>query len=155
MDKYLGDPKFWRIMNSLMNIKLTTIAASGYFDPLHVGHIEYLEKSKALGDKLVVIVNNDKQATLKKGKPFMNQEDRLKIIKSLRCVDQAFISIDEDSSVCKSLAACKPDIFANGGDKTREGIPESPICAELGIEMVDSLGEKIRSSSEYIKGAQE
>ncbi len=138
-----------------MSAKLITVAASGYFDPLHVGHIEYLEKSKALGDRLVVIVNNDKQATLKKGKPFMTQEDRLKIIESLQCVDQAFISIDEDSSVCKSLAACSPDIFANGGDRIQEEIPESLICRELGIEMVDSLGEKIRSSSEYIKDAKE
>ena len=69
--KYLEDPNFRRIMNSLMNIELTTVAASGYFDPLHVGHIEYLEKAKSLGDKLVVIINSDEQARLKKGKPFM------------------------------------------------------------------------------------
>ena len=76
-----------------MNVELTVVAASGYFDPLHVGHIEYLEEAKKLGDKLIVIVNNDEQAGLKKGKPFMSQEDRLKIVKSLRCVDEAFISI--------------------------------------------------------------
>tara|TARA_R100000008_G_C3525263_1_gene136234 strand:- start:92 stop:502 length:411 start_codon:yes stop_codon:yes gene_type:complete len=132
-----------------MNIKLTTVAVSGYFDPLHVGHIEMLEKAKSLGDKLIVIVNNDAQAKLKKGKSFMSQEDRLKIIRSLKCVNEAFISIDEDSSVCKSLAACKPDIFANGGDRIEEEIPESLICRELGIEMVDGLGDKIRSSSDY------
>ena len=81
--KYLDDPKFRRIMNSLMNIELTVVATSGYFDPLHVGHIEYLEKAKSLGDKLIVIVNSDEQAKLKKGKSFMTEGDRLKIIKSL------------------------------------------------------------------------
>ena len=138
-------------MNSLMNIELTTVAASGYFDPLHVGHIEYLEKAKRLGDKLVVIVNSDVQAKIKKGKAFMREEDRLKIVKSLKCVDEAFISIDNNSSVCESLRLAKPHIFANGGDRKQEEIPEAGVCEELGIEMVDGLGEKIRSSSEYNK----
>jgi len=147
--KYLDDPKFRRIINSLMNIELTVVATSGYFDPLHVGHIEYLEEAKRLGDKLVVIVNNDEQARLKKGKPFMTQEDRLKIVKSLRCVDEAFISIDTDLSVCKSLRSCIPHIFANGGDRKQEEIPEAKTCRELNIEMSDGLGLKIRSSSDY------
>ena len=134
-----------------MNIELTVVAASGYFDPLHVGHIEYLEMAKALGDKLVVIINNDAQTCLKKGKPFMLAQDRLRIVQSLRCVDEAFISIDDDVSVCKSLKACKPHIFANGGDRKEEEIPEAKICRELNIEMRDGLGEKIRSSSEIIK----
>lgn len=153
--KYLDDPKFWRIMNSLMGIELTVVAASGYFDPIHVGHIEYLEKAKTLGDKLVVIVNNDKQTELKKGKSFMPAEDRLKIVRSLRCVDEAFISLDDDASVCKSLAACKPHIFANGGDRKDCEVPESGICKELNIEMVDGLGDKIRSSSDLIKNSNE
>ena len=153
--KYLDDPNFHRILNSLMNIELTTVAASGYFDPIHVGHIEYLEKSKSLGDKLIVIVNNDAQTCLKKGKPFMSAEDRLKIVRSLKCVDEAFISIDDDASVCKSLKACKPHIFANGGDRKEHEIPEAKICRELNIEMRDGLGEKIRSSSELIKNNNE
>jgi cytidyltransferase-like protein len=149
--KYLDDPHFWRIMNSLMNVELTIVAASGYFDPLHVGHIEYLEMAKSLGDKLVVIVNSDVQAKIKKGKSFMSEGDRLKIIRSLKCVDEAFISMDADNSVCKSLRACRPHIFANGGDRKQEEIPESEVCGELEIEMVDGLGEKIRSSSDYNK----
>ena len=153
--KYLDDPNFHRILNSLMNIELTTVAASGYFDPIHVGHIEYLEKSKSLGDKLIVIVNNDAQTCLKKGKPFMPAEDRLKIVRSLKCVDEAFISIDNDASVCKSLKACNPHIFANGGDRKEHEIPEAKICRELNIEMRDGLGEKIRSSSELIKNNNE
>lgn len=129
--------------------KAKVIAVSGYFDPLHVGHIEYLEMARGLGGKLIVIVNNDKQAELKKGSSFMNEKDRLKIIKSLKCVDEALIAIDIDGTVCESLRSCRPDIFANGGDRKEEEIPEAKVCQELNIKMVDGLGEKIRSSSEY------
>ena len=134
-----------------MRAKSTIVVASGYFDPLHVGHIEYLEKAKQLGDELVVIVNSDVQARIKKGRSFMREEDRLKIVKSLKCVDKALISIDNNSSVCESLRLVKPHIFANGGDRKEEEIPEAEVCQELGIEMVDGLGEKIRSSSDYNK----
>jgi D-beta-D-heptose 7-phosphate kinase/D-beta-D-heptose 1-phosphate adenosyltransferase len=147
--KYLDDPNFRRIMNSLMNVELTTVAVSGYFDPLHVGHIDMLEMAKGYGDRLVVIVNSDFQAALKKGKSFMEEKDRLRIVASLKCVDSAFISIDKDRSVCKSLRMCAPHIFANGGDRTEGEIPESKICRELNIEMIDGLGKKIRSSSDY------
>jgi cytidyltransferase-like protein len=128
---------------------MKVIAVSGYFDPLHVGHIEYIQLSKKLGDKLVVILNNDKQAGLKKGKAFMPLEERKKILESLRDVDEVFVSIDDDASICKSLEAVRPDIFAKGGDRFIEEIPESSICRELGIEMVDGLGKKIQSSSNF------
>ena len=147
--KYLDDPNFRRIMNSLMNIELTTVAVSGYFDPLHVGHIEMLEMAKAHGDKLIVIVNSDHQAELKKGKSFMSEQDRLRIVRALKGVDEAFISVDKDRSVCKSLRLCAPHIFANGGDRTEDEIPEAKVCKELQIEMIDGLGKKIRSSSDY------
>ena len=133
---------------------IVIVPASGYFDPMHVGHIEYLEKAKALGDRFVVIVNNDKQAELKKGEPLMNEEDRLTIIKSLKCVDEAFISVDTNNTVCESLRLCLPEIFTNGGDRKEEEVPEAKVCKELGIEMVDGLGEKIRSSSDYISRIQ-
>jgi len=126
---------------------MTVVAVSGYFDPLHVGHLEYLEMAKELGDKLVVIVNSDKQAILKKGKPFMKEDDRLEIVASLKCVDEVFLSIDEDKSVCKSLEAIKPDIFANGGDRNLSEAPETAVMEKYNIQMVDGLGEKIRSSS--------
>ena len=126
-----------------------TVVASGYFDPIHVGHIEYLEMAAKLGDRLVVIVNNDNQAALKKGAPFMLEEDRLKIVSSLKCVDEVFLSIDEDSTVCKSLQAVNPDIFAKGGDRFIDEIPEATTCKEIGAEIVDGLGMKIRSSSDY------
>ena len=79
------------------------VATSGYFDPLHVGHLECLEMAKKLGDKLIVIVNSDLQAQLKKGKSFMNEQDRLKIVSALKCVDEVFLSIDKDKTQCESL----------------------------------------------------
>jgi cytidyltransferase-like protein len=127
---------------------MKVVAVSGYFDPIHVGHLEFLKIAKSLGDKLVVIINSDYQAVLKKGKSFMPEEDRLEIVQALRCVDEVFLSIDKDKSVCKSLEHLKPDIFANGGDRSLEEIPETAVMKKYNIEMVDGLGEKIRSSSE-------
>jgi len=127
------------------------VAASGYFDPIHAGHIEYLELAKKLGDKLIVIVNNDKQAVLKKGKPFMKQEERMAIVKALRCVAGVFLSVDEDGSVCKSLEAIRPSIFAKGGDRIVSNIPEVAVCEKIGCKIVDGLGDKIQSSSELVK----
>ena len=125
-----------------------TVAVSGYFDPIHVGHIEYLELAKKIGDYLIVIVNNDFQASLKKGKSFMNENDRVEIVSALKCVDEVFLSIDKDSSVCKSLEHLKPDIFANGGDRKLDEIPETSVTKKYNIKMVDGLGKKIRSSSD-------
>lgn len=127
------------------------VSASGYFDPIHAGHIEYLEKAKKLGDKLIVILNNDKQARLKKGYVFMPLEERKKILEALKFVDEVFVSIDKDKSVCKSLEAIKPNIFAKGGDRNMENIPEVEICSKYSIKIVDGLGEKIQSSSELVK----
>ena len=124
------------------------VAVSGYFDPIHVGHLEYLKLSKDLGDKLVVIVNNNYQCVLKKGKPFMDENDRVQIVKSLKMVDEVFLSIDMDKTVCASLEAIKPDIFANGGDRSKREVPESAICKKYNIQMTDGLGDKIRSSSD-------
>tara|TARA_B100001750_G_scaffold192513_1_gene163260 strand:- start:150 stop:554 length:405 start_codon:yes stop_codon:yes gene_type:complete len=123
------------------------VAISGYFDPIHVGHLEYIELSKKLGDYLIVIVNNNHQCVLKKGKPFMDEKDRIKIIEAIEWVDEVFLSIDMDKTVCKSLEAIKPNIFTNGGDRTNEEIPESMVCKKYGIEILDGLGKKIRSSS--------
>ncbi len=141
------------------------VAVSGYFDPIHVGHIELMKLAKELGDWLIVIINNDEQTSAKKGRPFMNQEDRAAIIKELCFVDEVFISIDKDRTICKSLRVVKPHVFANGGDRVRNGesrdakgstdIPELGVCEELGIEIVEGLGSKIRSSSELIKNTEE
>ena len=123
------------------------VAVSGYFDPIHIGHIEYLRMAKELGDSLVVIVNNNYQCKLKKGKHFMDENDRVEIVKALRFVDEVFLSVDKDRTVCKSLEEIKPDIFANGGDRATSEVPETPVCKKFNIKMVDGLGDKIRSSS--------
>ena len=124
------------------------IAVSGYFDPIHVGHIEFINNAKKLGDWLVVIVNNNNQCALKKGKYFMDEMDRVLIVKYIKAVDEVFLSIDEDKTVCKSLKKVNPDVFANGGDRKNYEIPESKVCKENNIQIIDGLGDKIRSSSD-------
>ena len=134
--------------------KKITVAVSGYFNPLHVGHLEMIEKARKLGDRLVVIVNNDYQVKLKGRVPFLKQADRMKIVSALKWVDEVFLSIDRDASICKSLAKIKPNIFAKGGDRNADNIPETPICLRLGIKIVDrGMGKKIRSSSILIAEA--
>ena len=134
------------------------VVVSGYFDPIHVGHLEMMKIAKQLGDELIVIVNNDKQAKLKKKKSFMSEDDRLKIVKAIRYTDAAFISVDEDKTVCGSLEKVRRNykdyniIFANGGDRHSGEIPESKVCKKCDIEMIDGLGDKIRSSSKIVKG---
>ena len=127
---------------------MKVVAISGYFDPIHVGHLEYINMAKKLGDKLVVIVNNNYQCELKKGKPFMDEKDRVTIVSNLKNVNEVFLSIDKDKTVCASLEKIKPDIFANGGDRKNYEIPESVICKKYDIKIIDGLGEKIRSSSD-------
>ena len=124
------------------------VAISGYFDPIHVGHLEYISLSKKLGDYLIVIINNNHQCTLKKGKHFMDENDRAKILEAIEGVDEVFISIDQDRTVCKSLEKIKPDIFTNGGDRQNKEIPEALVCKKYGIKLLDGLGKKIRSSSD-------
>ena len=134
------------------------VVVSGYFDPIHVGHLEMMKLAKQLGDELIVIVNNDKQAKLKKKKSFMSEDDRLKIVKAIRYTDAAFISVDEDKTVCGSLEKVRRNykdyniIFANGGDRHSGEIPESKVCKKCDIQMIDGLGDKIRSSSKIVKG---
>lgn len=137
--------------------KKTIVINSGYFDPLHVGHIECMELSKQLGDKLVIILNNDEQRKLKRGFVFMPQEEKKKILEALKLVDEVFISIDKDESICKSIKVIAEKyaghkiIFAKGGDRFIYEIPETKLCKEIGIKVVDCLGKKIQSSSELIE----
>ncbi|MCX6795283.1 MAG: adenylyltransferase/cytidyltransferase family protein [Candidatus Falkowbacteria bacterium] len=138
------------------------VAVSGYFNPLHVGHLDMIEKAKKLGDKLVVIVNNDKQVALKGRVPFMSEKDRLRIIRALRDVDQAVLAVDDyklasgEVPVIKSLAKLRPNIFANGGDRhSIVNVPEYEVCEKYQIKMVDGLGKKIRASSIMIREAAE
>jgi cytidyltransferase-like protein len=131
------------------------VCVSGYFDPIHVGHLEYFKKSKQIGDKLMVIVNNDEQATLKKGKAFMPVDERIELIKEFKCVDYVVKSVDTDRTVCKTLETVepKPTYFCNGGDQNNNTIPETNVCVKRGIELRDGFGDKIQSSSWLIKGS--
>ena len=138
----------------------TLVIASGYFNPVHKGHVEYLTRSKALGDKLFVIVNNDIQREMKGSKQFMNEEERKLIIETLKPVDWAVVSIEtENRLVDKSIKLIhelyKDEfdnfIFSNGGDQTEHTIVEGDMCRELGIKMVFGLGNKIQSSSWLLK----
>jgi len=127
------------------------VAVSGYFDPIHEGHIEYFRLARNLGDRLVVILNNDEQVIMKKGKAFMPEAGRRAVIEALEMVDEVVVSVDKDASVCESLRKVGPDIFANGGDRFVDEVPEAAVCEELGIEIIDGLGKKIQSSSGLVR----
>ena len=134
--------------------KLKITIVSGYFNPLHKGHLEYFIHAKAKGDLLFVIVNSDHQRALKGSKEFQKEDERLFIVKHIRQVDQAFLSIDQDRTVCKTLEMLFEKFgktyeiaFANGGDQNNNSIPEVPICHALGIDLIDGLGDKVQSSS--------
>ena len=142
-----------------MNMKKNKIiVVSGYFNPLHKGHLELFNKSKEFGDYLFVIVNSDLQRELKGSKEFQNEDERLEIISSLKPVSQAIISIDKDRTQCETLRMLYEKYshtytlaFANGGDQNNDTIPERVVCEELGIELIDGLGDKIQSSSWLLK----
>jgi len=139
-------------------MKPKAVIVSGYFNPIHKGHIEYFNAAKEAGDALFVIVNNDHQRELKGSKEFQNQEERVFIIENIKSADKVFISIDKDRTVCETIKyihRMESDefalSFANGGDQNNQCIPEVPICNELNIELLDGLGEKIQSSSWLLK----
>ena len=139
-------------MRKIKTTKGKIVAVSGYFNPLHYGHIKLFEAAKNLGEYLVVIVNNDEQVKLKGSTLFIDEKERMKIISALRVVDNVILSVDKDRTVCKTLELIKPDIFANGGDRTKNNIPETAICKKLGCKMVFNVGGgKIQSSSWLLK----
>ena len=134
------------------------IIVSGYFNPIHKGHIEYLINAKALSDELFVIVNNDHQRALKGSEEFQQEAERVFIVSNIKLVDHCILSIDQDRTVCKTIEKIALDFgkkyelsFANGGDQNNNSIPERPICDQLGISLVDGLGDKIQSSSWLLK----
>ena len=130
------------------------IIVSGYFNPIHKGHLDLFEKAKEIGDILIVIVNNDKQREMKGSQFFQDQEERIRIIRALSVVDMAWISIDKDSTQNATLKVMVDKFFgamelafANGGDQNNNTIPEAEICKQFDIELIDGLGDKIQSSS--------
>ncbi|MFH1714297.1 MAG: adenylyltransferase/cytidyltransferase family protein [Candidatus Nealsonbacteria bacterium] len=137
--------------------KKIVVAVSGGFDPVHAGHIRLFKKARELGDKLVVILNNDNWLNKKKGYCFIPQKERKEIIEALRWVDRVVItshgSAPKDISVCRELRKIKPDIFANGGDRTKKNIPEVALCKKINCKMIFNvgIGGKIQSSSWLVK----
>ena len=132
----------------------TIVIVSGYFGPLHVGHLDYIEAGAAAGDKLIVIVNNNGQQLLKKGRIIIDEADRLRIVRALRAVDEAMLSIDEDESVCASIASIAERyrdhqiIFGNGGDrKSGAVVPEAEVCERYGITAVFDFGGNAKADS--------
>jgi cytidyltransferase-like protein len=144
-----------------MNRKNIISIASGYFNPIHKGHIELLEKAKAFSDQLIIIINNDHQRALKGSKEFQDENERCKIVSSLKVVDEVFLSIDEDRTVSESIKLLYRDygnplptqiFFVNAGVQFSSNIPERKVCDELGIYTIDGLGDKIQSSSYLLTG---
>ncbi len=132
----------------------TLVIVSGYFSPLHCGHLDYLEAGASLGDRLIVIVNNDLQQKKKKGKVILPQQDRLRIVKALSIVDEAYVAIDDDSSVKKTIEsiALKNQqfnlMFANGGDRNQPSdIPEVDVCKEYEIQLIFGVGGSTKRDS--------
>ena len=139
-------------------MKKKAIIVSGYFNPIHKGHLEYFQNAKKLADFLFVIVNSDHQRALKQSKEFQLEDERMLIVSSLKPVDKAILSIDKDRTVCQTIASIAKDYgqeydlaFANGGDQNNNTIPERPICEKMGISLLDGLGDKIQSSSWLLK----
>jgi len=139
-------------------MKLKAIIVSGYFNPIHKGHLDYFQKAKACGDLLFVIVNSDLQRSLKMSKEFQDESERMLIVSSLKIVDKTILSIDKDRTVIETIKniynieSSKHSLyFANGGDQNNDSIPEKKICDELGITLIDELGDKIQSSSWLLK----
>ena len=131
------------------------VVVSGGFDPIHIGHVRMMQEAKALGDRLIVILNNDAWLLTKKGFVFMPEHERKEIIIAIGCVDEVILTDheegEEDRSVCRALRAIRPHIFANGGDRKPDDdpVPEVSLCTELSIHMVYNVGQggKVQSSS--------
>ena len=139
-------------------MKKKAIIVSGYFNPIHKGHLEYFNNAKALCDELFVIVNNDHQRELKGSNEFQKEDERMIIVSNIKAVNKAVLSIDQDRTVCETIRRIANEYgeeyelaFANGGDQNNDTIPERPICEEMNVALIDGLGDKIQSSSWLLK----
>ena len=134
------------------------IIVSGYFNPIHKGHLDYFNQAKALADELIVIVNNDFQRELKGSQKFQLEDERVIIVSNIKTVDRVYLSVDQDRTVCQTITKIAEELgathdlaFANGGDQNNQSIPEVPVCQKLGVTLIDGLGDKIQSSSWLLK----
>ena len=138
--------------------KQKAIIVSGYFNPIHKGHLEYFNNAKAMADQLFVIVNNDHQRALKGSKEFQDENERMIIVSNIKAVDKAILSIDTDRTVCATIKMIAEQFgeefelgFANGGDQNNDTIPERSVCEKMNVALIDGLGDKIQSSSWLLK----
>ena len=138
--------------------KQKAIIVSGYFNPIHKGHLEYFNNAKNQADKLFVIVNNDNQRAMKGSKEFQDENERMIIVSNIKAVDKAVLSIDTDRTVCKTIESIAVEFgnefdlsFANGGDQNNDTIPEREVCDMMNVALIDGLGDKIQSSSWLLK----
>lgn len=130
-------------------MKVTIV--SGYFNPLHGGHLDMIEAARALGDKLIVIVNNDKQQMLKKGKIILDEKNRLRLMRSLRDVNEVVLSVDEDPTVIRTMEMVAKQhpgdelFFCQGGDRNSDKVnPETDVCNQYGITILYGVGTEVR-----------
>ena len=138
--------------------KQKAIIVSGYFNPIHKGHLEYFNNAKDLAVKLFVIVNNDHQRELKGSREFQDENERMIIVSNIKAVDKAILSIDSDRTVCATIKMIAEQFgsefelgFANGGDQNNDTIPERSVCEQMNVALIDGLGDKIQSSSWLLK----
>jgi D-beta-D-heptose 7-phosphate kinase/D-beta-D-heptose 1-phosphate adenosyltransferase len=138
--------------------KPKAIIVSGYFNPIHKGHLEYFNNAQAQADKLFVIVNNGYQRELKGSKEFQDENERMIIVSNIKAVDKAILSIDADRTVCANIKMTAEQFgsefelgFANGGDQNNDTIPEREVCEKISVALIDGLGDKIQSSSWLLK----
>lgn len=138
--------------------KKKAIIVSGYFNPIHKGHLDYFNNAKAITDKLFVIVNNDHQRALKGSKEFQDEKERMIIVSNIKAVDKVILSIDTDRTVCKTIESIAKEFgeefelgFANAGDQNNDSIPEKQVCKKMNVTLIDGLGDKIQSSSWLLK----
>ncbi|OGL22485.1 glycerol-3-phosphate cytidylyltransferase [Candidatus Saccharibacteria bacterium RIFCSPHIGHO2_01_FULL_45_15] len=133
---------------------MKVVIVSGFFNPLHGGHLDMIEAAALLGDKLIVVVNNDTQQILKKGKVILNEQNRERLIGALRVVDEVVVAVDEDLTVVRTLAMIANQnegnelVFANGGDRASvKEVPETQVCRDYNIEMVFGVGGTNKADS--------
>lgn len=141
--------------------RIKTVVVSGGFDPVHIGHVRMFNEARALGDRLVVVLNNDNWLMAKKGFVFMPEAERKEVIEAFRAVDEVVLTGHEtdttDMSICKALEEIRPDVLANGGDRKIDNIPEVATCEVIDCEMIFNIGRggKVQSSSDLAKKIKE